>query len=69
MSNPSILRKRPSPGNFVTSLKQGESLTVDGEATFRIIETNHKGHKTESKISVTAPKETKIFKNWNGVKK
>lgn len=66
MTNPSILRKRPLPGNFVTSLKQGESLTVSGEATFRIIETNHKGNKTESKISVNAPKETKIFKNWNG---
>lgn len=61
----SILRKRSENlGHYTTVLNQGESLTVNGPATFKLVECTKDGHRTKSQITVIAEKDVKIFKNY-----
>lgn len=63
---PSILKKRSNKGTFVTELKAGETLSVNGVATFKLIEACHQNNKDRSLVSVVAEKDVKIFKNYGG---
>lgn len=61
----SILRKRKDNlGHYSTVLDEGGSISVNGPATFKIVECNHHGHRKKSTIMVIADKDVKIFKNF-----
>ena len=60
----SLLRHRTVESCYVTELRENETLTVDGPATFSIVETCHNGHNKRSKVQVRAEREVKILKNW-----
>lgn len=64
---PSVFKKR-SQGRYTTELQTGESITVDGPATFRLIEACSQGNRLRSSISVIAEPDVKIMKNWSSVK-
>lgn len=61
----SILRKRKDNlGHYITVLNEGDSICVNGPATFKILATMHCGHRQKSQIVVIAEKDVKIFKNY-----
>ena len=61
----SILRKRTENlGHYTTVINEGESLSVNGPATFKLISCIHAGHKKKSQVQVVAEKDVKIFKNF-----
>lgn len=61
----SILRKRADNlGHYTTVLSEGESVSVNGPATFKVLECMHNGHRKKSQVQVIAEKDVKIFKNF-----
>lgn len=48
--------------NFVTELKLGEAVVVDGPAKFTVLEINSSGHKNRALVSVMADRTVKIKK-------
>lgn len=48
--------------NFVTQIKVNETILVDGPAKITLLETNYEGHRNRIKLSIIAPKTTKISK-------
>ena len=50
-------------GNLIIKLKQGESISVNGPASFTILETIIDGNMRKSLISVQATKDVKISKH------
>ena len=60
----SILRKSPNTGAFVSDLKENETLSVNGPATFKLLQCNSDGHRYLSKVAVIADKSVKIWKNF-----
>jgi len=61
----SILRKRKDNlGHYTTVLDEGGSVSVNGPATFKVVECMHNGHRKKSQVMVIAEKDVKIFKNY-----
>ena len=48
--------------NFVTEVKLGETVSVDGPAKFTLLEVNSSGHKNRALISVIADRSVRIKK-------
>jgi hypothetical protein len=53
-------------GNFKTELREGETISVDGPATFKLISAAHNNNKHRILVVVIADKEVQIFKNYGG---
>lgn len=47
---------------MITSIKVNEAIYVDGPAKFNLLETNYEGHRQIIRLSIVAPKTTKIIK-------
>lgn len=58
-----MIKKDNELGRFVTCIKVKDSIFVDGPAKINLLETNYEGHKNVIKISISAPKSTKIVKS------
>jgi hypothetical protein len=62
MSSPQVIVKKSPLRGLTTELREGDTITVDGPATFRIIKTNHNGHSQRSLINILADDCVKILK-------
>ena len=54
--------KAKNESNFVTEVKLGETVMVDGPAKFTILELNSSGHKNRAIVSVVASRSVRIKK-------
>jgi hypothetical protein len=61
-----LIKKEPNEGNFVTEMKEGETLQTNGPAKFTIVQNNVNNNTRRTLVSVRADKSTKIKKLVEG---